>query len=186
MLIINEIWVLFLIGTLIVVTPLFLKRIVFDYRTKGALSKKSVILVWAFFGVHFMTIANTALYTPRWAFASSNPIFTFLGWVLMGMGLFIFVAALFEFRSFKRMSGLKADKVISTGVYRYSRNPQYLAIFSFLEGLAWKYRSLVALALVAIFFLLVNSFVVPGEERYLEKMLDDEFTRYKETVRRWL
>lgn len=186
MLTIDEIWVLFLIGTSIIATPFFLKRIVFDYRTKGALSNKSVVLVWAFFGVHFMTIANTALYTPRWAFASGNPICTILGLVLMGFGVFIFVAALYEFRSFKRLSGLKADKVISTGVYRYSRNPQYLAIFSFLEGLAWQYRSLAALALVAVSFLLVNSFIVPGEERYLEKMLSEEFTRYKETVRRWL
>lgn len=84
------------------------------------------------------------------------------------------------------MSGLKADKVISTGVYGYSRNPQYLAIFFFLEGLAWEYRSLVALALVAAYFLLVNSFIVPGEEIYLEKMLGDEFIRYRKNVRRWL
>lgn len=182
---IDEIWVFILIVLLAVPNPFLLRGIHLDYTTKAELSKKSVVFVYICFGLFVMTILNAALYT-RWVFASNNPLYNALGIVFISVGIILIAGAFIQFRSLKRVSGLQADKVIATGVYRLSRNPQYLAIFLFLAGFSLIHRSIIAFVLIPIFMLLVNAFIVPGEEKYLEKSLGSEFLEYKKRVRKWV
>ena len=184
MLTMDEIWALSLVGILIVATPLLLRKIHSTY-TKGEVSGISILFSYIFFSLFIMTILNAALYT-RWVFAPDNLLFKVFGYVLMSTGIIIIFEAFFEFRSFKRIHGLKADKVISTGVYRFSRNPQYLATFLFIIGFSLLYRSIISFILTPIFIIIVDIFFVSGEEKYLEKSLGDEYLQYKERVRRWL
>ncbi len=184
MLTVVEIWVFFLVAILIVATPLLLRKIYSDY-TKAEVSGKSVLFGYIFFSLFIMTILNAAQYT-RWVFASDNLLFKVLGYVLMSTGILIITEAFVEFRSFKRIHGLKVDKIISTGVYRFSRNPQYLATFLFIIGFSLLYRSIIAFILTPIFIILVDVFFVSGEEKYLEKSLGNEYLQYKKRVRRWL
>jgi protein-S-isoprenylcysteine O-methyltransferase Ste14 len=184
MITVDEIWVFILIVLLVVANPFLLRAIHSDYKTEAELSKKSVVFVYTFFGLFIMTILNAALYT-RWVFAPKNPLYSALGIVFLSVAIILIIGAFIQFRSIKRVSGLQADKVISTGVYRLSRNPQYLAIFLFLAGFSLIHRSIIAFALIPIFILLVNTFIVPGEEKYLEKSLGSDFLEYKKRVRRW-
>ena len=76
--------------------------------------------------------------------------------------------------------------IVTTGPYRFTRNPIYLA-FSLLQlGLALLVGSWWLLATLVLAFALMHWIVVPREERYLEARFGHEYRRYKASVRRWL
>ena len=66
--------------------------------------------------------------------------------------------------------------IVAAGPFRFSRNPLYLSLTVLGAGVA----------------LLVNSgwglllLVIAREERYLEGKFDDEYSAYRERVRRWI
>jgi protein-S-isoprenylcysteine O-methyltransferase Ste14 len=79
-----------------------------------------------------------------------------------------------------------SSHIVSTGVYRWSRNPMYL---SFLLGLAaWAvYLSqLLPMTLLPLFVLYLNRFQIVPEERALCGKFGAEYVRYMASVRRWL
>jgi protein-S-isoprenylcysteine O-methyltransferase Ste14 len=76
--------------------------------------------------------------------------------------------------------------LVVTGLYRYSRNPMYIAVVLILIGWAMLYREQslwVYAAVVAAFFHLR---VVAFEERYLAKTHGAAFASYKTKVGRWV
>jgi protein-S-isoprenylcysteine O-methyltransferase Ste14 len=46
--------------------------------------------------------------------------------------------------------------------------------------------TLVALAFPVLFIMLIEFFIIPGEERKLEKLFGEPFREYKKSVRRWI
>ena len=77
-------------------------------------------------------------------------------------------------------------RLVVSGPYRFSRNPDYVgqtlltAGLALLLGIPW--------ALVALLpaLLLLRYGVIGREERYLERRFGDEYRRYCQQVRRWL
>ena len=61
----------------------------------------------------------------------------------------------------------RTASLVTTGVYRYSRNPMYLGMFLALLGWAVILADLVALALSATFVLYMDRFQIVPEERAL-------------------
>lgn len=80
----------------------------------------------------------------------------------------------------------KTSSVVSTGIYRYSRNPMYLALVLLLlvEGLVLKNWSM--LFVVWGFIVYLNRFQITPEERALEIKFGQEYIDYKKRVRRWI
>jgi protein-S-isoprenylcysteine O-methyltransferase Ste14 len=78
------------------------------------------------------------------------------------------------------------QNLVVTGLYRYSRNPMYLAVVLILCGWALMFRSaslaIYALVVVVAFHLRV----VLNEEPYLARTHGDRWLQYKATVPRWL
>jgi protein-S-isoprenylcysteine O-methyltransferase Ste14 len=75
--------------------------------------------------------------------------------------------------------------IVTTGPYRFSRNPIYLA-FSLLQlGIAIWVGSWWLVATLAAAVAIIHYVVVPREERYLEARFGAEFQDYKASVRRW-
>ena len=75
-----------------------------------------------------------------------------LGGVLLVVGLVGYDAARREFQSLRRNWGMKTDRLIMTGPYAYSRNPQLIGWALVLLGAAITGRSGAALALTAIYW----------------------------------
>jgi protein-S-isoprenylcysteine O-methyltransferase Ste14 len=46
--------------------------------------------------------------------------------------------------------------------------------------------TLVALAFSVLFVALIDFFIIPGEERKLEKIFGEPYREYKKSVRRWV
>ncbi|MFL6515043.1 MAG: methyltransferase family protein [Chthoniobacterales bacterium] len=77
-------------------------------------------------------------------------------------------------------------RIISHGVYRFTRNPMYVGFALCTLGLAILFDSLWILAAVPIGLVLTNLLIVAREERYLERKFGDEYRDYQRRVRRWL
>lgn len=80
----------------------------------------------------------------------------------------------------------KASTVVTTGVYRFTRNPMYLGLALLLTAWATKLGNAAAFAGVIVFIAYMTRFQVMPEERALLALFGDDYARYKQTVRRWL
>lgn len=79
-----------------------------------------------------------------------------------------------------------ASTLITTGLYKYSRNPLYLALFvaTICIGLVLSNYWIVVWAVPAIYFIRIK--VIAKEEAYLERKFMDKYISYKRQVGRWL
>lgn len=77
-------------------------------------------------------------------------------------------------------------ELVVTGLYRFSRNPMYIAVLLVLYGwaLGFRSRSLAIYALVVM--LAFHLRVVFGEEPWLARTHGEKWVRYKAKVSRWL
>ena len=79
-----------------------------------------------------------------------------------------------------------ATKLVTGGLYRFTRNPMYLGLALLL--LAWGIflANVAALLGIPAFVLYMNRFQIAPEERALEARFSAEYSRYCARVRRWI
>ncbi|HEY1129049.1 MAG TPA: isoprenylcysteine carboxylmethyltransferase family protein [Roseateles sp.] len=80
----------------------------------------------------------------------------------------------------------QSSSLVSTGIYRISRNPMYLGFLLALAGLAAFLANWAAALLIPVFVAYMNRFQIQPEERALTQRFGQEFATYAATVRRWL
>ena len=76
--------------------------------------------------------------------------------------------------------------IVASGMYRFSRNPIYLAMMFLYVGVALLLNSLTALVMLLPVLMVMHFGVIAREEKYLEQKFGDEYVRYKKSVRRWI
>jgi protein-S-isoprenylcysteine O-methyltransferase Ste14 len=77
-------------------------------------------------------------------------------------------------------------RLVVSGPYRFSRNPDYLGQALLAAGLALILAAPWALLALVPALLLVRYGVIAREERYLERRFGDEYRQFRRRVRRWL
>lgn len=81
----------------------------------------------------------------------------------------------------------KADTaLVTTGPFRFSRNPLYLAAAILYLGIALTVDSVWVALLLIPGLGIINAGVIAREERYLEAKFGEDYLRYKAAVRRWI
>jgi protein-S-isoprenylcysteine O-methyltransferase Ste14 len=110
------------------------------------------------------------------------------GTVLFIIGLVIGIAGIQRLRasSTNISTDLPATALVIDGIYRWSRNPLYLALTLAYVGLAIAAGSAWAIILLIPLLVVMNIGVISREERYLEREFGDAYRAYKSRVRRWL
>lgn len=80
----------------------------------------------------------------------------------------------------------RASKLVTTGIYRYTRNPMYLAML--LALLAWSFWLAQPLPLAGpvLFRWYITRFQIEPEEQVLRDLFGKSFVRYCSEVPRWL
>ena len=113
-----------------------------------------------------------------------DPIAIFL---LAGGGI-VSTSALAQFKETE--NDLRPDRpaksLMTTGVYKYSRNPMYLSLAAMYASAAMLGNNLWMLLLLPVVVLAVHLQVIAREEAYLLRRFGDEYLNYCEKVRRWL
>ncbi|MBX9633581.1 MAG: isoprenylcysteine carboxylmethyltransferase family protein [Magnetospirillum sp.] len=80
----------------------------------------------------------------------------------------------------------RADALVTSGPFAFSRNPIYLGMALLLLGLALALGSITPFLVIPAFMAVINHRIVRDEERMLAETFGDEFSAYGARVRRWL
>ena len=114
--------------------------------------------------------------------------YNLLGLLIIGLGIYLVLQSVLLLRSYNTTlepSG-NPSSLVTKYPYNYSRNPIYLGDLLIALGSATILSSLSAFIAPIIFFLVVNTIIIPFEENRLQKNFGIEYERYKGSVRRWL
>ena len=84
------------------------------------------------------------------------------------------------------MSQGMPDRLVTTGVYAWTRNPMYLGMLLALAGVALALGTLSPWLLVLQFFVLAQCWYIPLEERKLAARFGRQYADYCRDVRRWI
>ena len=110
------------------------------------------------------------------------------GWGLIAAGLFMAVLALSAFTAAKTspIPHTRPSAIITTGLYRWSRNPIYLADATMLLGASLVLGAVSGVVLLPAFVVLIERRFILAEEARLAAAFPDEWEVYQSQVRRWL
>jgi protein-S-isoprenylcysteine O-methyltransferase Ste14 len=106
--------------------------------------------------------------------------------ILAGFLIRLWATYYFYKNHMKVISTIAQGTLLTSGPYRYSRNPLYLGgnVFIFF-GAGLLFGSPVAMAITALHLPFLALFI-RREERQLEQKFGEEWNRYKRTARRWI
>lgn len=111
----------------------------------------------------------------------------FVGGLLVGGGLVLMGLAVVEFRRHKTTIVPRQDvsAMITTGIFKRTRNPIYLGDVLVLTGVILAWDAVLSLPLVPLFiWMLERRFIIPEEDGLRRKFRAD-FARYAQKTRRW-
>ena len=100
-------------------------------------------------------------------------------------GALVSLAGVRRFASPAQVSGTEPGRLATGGLYRFTRNPQYLGLTALLGGVALARRSGLA-AVITVGTWAVFDRWIPNEERHLRRTFGDAYRDYCDQVRRWL
>lgn len=136
-------------------------------------------------GLAMLGLAHTM---PGLAFALPGRIAAALALVALGGAIALAGVAAFRRQgtTVKPMNPGAASAIVSSGVYRCSRNPMYLGLLLALAGWALYLSNAAAVLLLAAFVAYMTQFQIKPEERALLAKFGPAFAQYMSRVRRWV
>ena len=121
-------------------------------------------------------------------FGASPKLWMTLGGVIFTLSALISFLATYSF--FKHKTSIiphhPDSYLIQTGIFKYSRNPIYLAFCTTFISICFWFNAPLALVFLPLFFVWLNSLVIPKEEAYLSRHFGSPYTDYQTRVKRWL
>lgn len=117
-----------------------------------------------------------------------GPFADILAGPMVGAGILATVLAVVEFRKHKTTINPhgQPETLMQSGIFKYSRNPIYLADLLILTGMILYWDAILSLPLVPIFMqILGRRFILPEEDR-LRRAFRGDFASYCLKTRRWL
>ena len=143
-----------------------------------------------FYPPHYLLVLSLCM-VLSWYFGESSP--QNLPLIIFGLGL-IGLGFLLAFNSIARFIRAKTGVVpfsesttlITEGFYKYTRNPMYVGMNSFLLGLLIILNNPINFIFLIIFFFIVRNLFVIKEELQMEQTFGEDYLSYKGRVRRWL
>ena len=134
----------------------------------------------------FLALAAFVWVFPGWIY---SPARTEIGLSVLLLGLLVNAWSKVQFRRARTtvnpLHPERSSVLITSGLYRYSRNPMYLGYALALLGLVICQGTLIGLVSVAVFVGYVTAFQILPEERQLSSRFPAEYAAYKRAVRRW-
>jgi protein-S-isoprenylcysteine O-methyltransferase Ste14 len=150
-----------------------------DYRARGRLT------IFGFLSVLFMFFMPHLVLDHAMDYGALRTPLDFIGLGLSILGWGLSLVACLNFRSARKVFCLHPGRLTVHGLYRISRNPQYVFWFIGLIGfvlLGWTIECLLGLGL---FLIMLHPFVLI-EEAHLRETFGEEYIAYCRNVPRYL
>lgn len=112
----------------------------------------------------------------------------YIGLALTFVGFLLGISAFLEFR--KAHTTLdphgSAKHLVTSGIYRFTRNPIYLGFLLMVIGLPLNSGLYWGIVLAPFYVYMMNRLIIQHEESHLERRFGKSYTGYTSRVRRWL
>ena len=105
---------------------------------------------------------------------------------LLGLALLAGAMRLFRATDQDPKPWVATPEIISTGVYRFTRNPMYVGVGLLQAAIGIGLGNPWILLLAPVACVVVQFTAIRHEEAYLERKFGDAYRDYKKTVRRWV
>ncbi len=107
------------------------------------------------------------------------------------LGIFGFAIMIWSWWLFKKVDTAicptsKSDYLVTSGIFRVTRNPMYLGMIAMLFAMAIFVGTLPFYLAGLAYFVIINNFFCPYEENKLAQSFGDSYLSYKSKVGRWL
>ena len=110
--------------------------------------------------------------------------------IILIIGLIVIISPVIDFiKSKTTVNPVKFKNVntlVTTGIYRYSRNPMYLGMILIIISTTVYYLNFLSVFSPLIFYIWINKFQINREEIFLEDKFGSEYLKYKSKTRRWI
>ena len=110
--------------------------------------------------------------------------------IILLVGLLILIIPVSNFIKYKTtidpIKFKKVNKLITSGIYKYSRNPMYLGLLMIVISSSILYLNIYSLTTPFLFYWWINRFQIKREEIFLTEKFGKEYLSYKTKTRRWI
>jgi protein-S-isoprenylcysteine O-methyltransferase Ste14 len=114
----------------------------------------------------------------------------YIGILLLILGLVILISAVRLFRkdetTVNPLSPEQATKLVTDGIFKYSRNPMYLGMVFVLSSMAVFFNLIGGILFIVLFCFYITKFQIIPEERAMSNLFSQDFDKYKQATRRWI
>lgn len=111
----------------------------------------------------------------------------YVGLIVTAVGVSIFITAMLSMRTSWRVGIDKTTKakLVSSGIYRYSRNPAFVGFDTMFIGFVLMYPNLLTLAVAILNIAAIHKLILQ-EEKHLGAVFGYEYFEYKEKTARYI
>jgi protein-S-isoprenylcysteine O-methyltransferase Ste14 len=106
--------------------------------------------------------------------------------VAAGLGLLLWFNTAFSRTGTPVEPWKPTTAIVTSGPYRFTRNPAYLGMALTYAGIALMSSALWVLVPLPVALAVIDRGVIAREERYLARKFGEEYLGYKRHVRRWV
>jgi protein-S-isoprenylcysteine O-methyltransferase Ste14 len=159
------------------------RRLSAEYRSRLRPSISTVAVVWTFYAIHFSLVVLAAVWST-WHFDLPPLLALGGGIAIIGLGAATHLSASYAFGSLKRQSGLETTRLVTEGIYHWSRNPLLVGWTLVLVGIGLVAESAMALLLALVFWVSYR-FYLPLEEELLGRLYGDAYEAYRRRTHRY-
>jgi protein-S-isoprenylcysteine O-methyltransferase Ste14 len=163
-----------------------LNLMVEDLRRHGTLRKRTAALMWTAYGAHATATGWALIRRPGRGAGptASDRAIAAAGTLVSGGGLAVAAAGMGRFAGTGELTGTQVQTLTTSGVYQFTRNPQYLGYVAFLAGLAIARRSGLALGSTAFLAVAYDTWI-RAEEAHLVETHGQPYRDYLDQAPRW-
>ena len=109
---------------------------------------------------------------------------------ILSMGILILLNPVLKFKKSKTtinpIKFKKVNKLVTSGIYKYSRNPMYLGLLMIVDSSSIFYLNIYSILTPLFFYLWINRFQIKREEVFLTEKFGEDYLSYKKKTRRWI
>jgi protein-S-isoprenylcysteine O-methyltransferase Ste14 len=140
--------------------------------------------IWLVFGLISIFSLNELMpgvrFTGIWGQAVGGLI------ILVGLVFLLLAGDLFKRAGTDLVPFKNVYALVTTGIYRYTRNPMYVGMTAILLGCGITVGAALSLLVAPVFMVIIELRFIRPEEDMLRGLFPDDFPGYCASVRRWL
>jgi protein-S-isoprenylcysteine O-methyltransferase Ste14 len=168
-------------GGLLLLAFYIFARVRSDYRRHGLLTRPVAVLQTGYFFIY--AVCSYLFLDSRLTDVASKGVLLGLAVLLMTAGLLVVLLSMPILG--RRSFGAEVGRLHTTGIYRFSRNPQLVGSFTFIIGYVLLWPSWTG-ALWAALWLPISYWMVKGEEEHLASVFGKEYEAYCRRTPRYI